>query len=260
MELINIDHPFCNARISTQGAQLLSWRPTHISDGVLWCTEEHNLCTGYPLRGGVPLCWPWFGKQLQPSHGFARILDWRLVDRRDDTNGVSLRWELVDTPWTRNIWPYPFLLQLDMFLGRTCHIALRIECEKPTTAALHTYLSVGDIVHTQISGLGGRYKDALQNMKVKTSEQTLVSPIEVDRIYDLPEPITILKDAILKRRLRLMHDQHSEVVVWNPGFALASDMSDLSVKDVNRFCCIETARIGAPMKDNDTLAVTLSVE
>ncbi len=257
MELIEVDNNACKALISTQGAQLLQWQPTHTSDHVLWCSDLAHIQPGKPIRGGVPLCWPWFGKARQPAHGFARILPWRLIERIDKTAVTSLVFELTDSAFTRELWPHPFAARLSMVLGETCEIQLIVDCLKPSTGALHSYLQVGDIEHVTVTGLGMRYQDALQGLSEQSAELSLQIGGPVDRIYTEPESVTRLQDTALGRSVTLEHCHHHDLVVWNPWQSGAAALTDMADEQYRQMLCLETAAINRPLID--TLALTISV-
>ena len=158
LELIVVDHPQVKASVALQGAHLLSWQPAG-EEEVLWLSNNTPFKSGVALRGGVPICWPWFGPSAQqglPSHGFARNLPWALKCQDEDENGVMLTFELQSSDETRKYWPHDFTLYARFKLGKTCEIELEAHGEFETTSALHTYVNVGDITAVKVSGLGDR--------------------------------------------------------------------------------------------------------
>jgi len=254
-DILHIDHPLCRAAILFQGAQLIRWIPAGISD-VLWSSDISHYVKDKAFRGGVPICWPWFGKAFSPAHGFARLMSWELVSRDDTDNGVHLEFRLSDSPQTREIWPHPFTLSLQMHLGTTCEIHLHIDAPVPTTGALHTYLSTSDIVHTHITGLGECYIDSLQeNTHLTTTESTLQIHGEEDRIYTHPQSENILTTP--EKILRLTHRGHSDVVVWNPWIERSAEIADMEANDYRHMVCIETARISKFFTEKDSLGIRL---
>lgn len=92
---IEIKHPLFNATILKQGAQLIHFQPVGLQP-FFWSANLSTYCDGKPFRGGIPICWPWFGKAQTPAHGFARILPWELIDQENKDNGVVLHWRLCD--------------------------------------------------------------------------------------------------------------------------------------------------------------------
>ena len=254
-DILHIDHPLCTATILFQGAQLIRWIPSGTSD-VLWSGDISHYVNGKAFRGGVPICWPWFGKAFSPAHGFARLMSWELISRDDSEDGVHLEFRLSDSPKTREIWPHPFTLSLQMHLGTTCEIHLNIDAPVPTTGALHTYLATSDIAHSSITGLGECYIDSLQeNAHLTTTESTLQIHSEVDRIYTQPQSENIL--TTLEKTLRLIHQGHSDVVVWNPWIERSAEIADMDTNDYRQMVCIETARITQPFDKHDSIGLTI---
>ncbi|MFH0709980.1 MAG: D-hexose-6-phosphate mutarotase [Pseudomonadota bacterium] len=254
-DILNISHPLCRATILLQGAQLISWIPSGASD-VLWSSDISHYTSDKAFRGGIPICWPWFGKAFSPAHGFARLMLWELVNRDDNAHGVDLEFRLTDTPQSRQIWPHSFTLLLQMHLGTTCEVQLHIQAPIQTTGALHTYLSTSDITHSAISGLGDSYIDSLQeNTLVTTQESTLQIDSEVDRIYIHPHNENILTTP--EKILYLTHQGHSDVVVWNPWIERSAEIADMRKKDYHNMVCIETARIRKSFTEKDSIGIRL---
>lgn len=242
VELITIHHPRCRALVSVQGAQLLEWVPASSNQSALWCTTPDYFVNGKPIRGGVPVCWPWFGKFRSPAHGFARIAQWQLIRHNESDQGVLLVFELVDSEWSRSIWPHAFKLRMSMQLGDSCKLELTVDCIQPTTGALHTYLNVGDVRKVKVSGLGMLYTDMLNGVHtVITEDATMVPDLPMDRIYTRPAELTVIDDQIFDRQLRLAHSGHSDVVVWNPGAEAFNLMLDMQADDYRKMLCVETA-------------------
>tara|TARA_R110001583_G_C5534421_1_gene398846 strand:+ start:40 stop:846 length:807 start_codon:yes stop_codon:yes gene_type:complete len=256
MELIEVRNTHCTALVSTQGAQLLQWQPHSQAIPVLWCADPVHWAEGKPIRGGIPLCWPWFGKSKQPAHGFARTLPWRLASRIETLAGTTLSFELTDTPVTRTLWPHPFLTRLTMELGASCKLSLNADCTEPSTGALHSYFQVGDIEHVEVTGLGRHYLDALSGLQLFSAPDRLRVKGSVDRIYTEPEPTSMLHDSALDRSLAINHQQHSDVVLWNPWELGAAALADMSNDAYRQMLCIETAAISQPISQQ--LALTIS--
>ena len=186
LELIVIDHPQVKASVALQGAHLLSWKPAG-EEEVLWLSNNTPFKQGVALRGGVPICWPWFGPSAQqglPSHGFARNLPWTLEGHDEDDSGVMLTFALQHSAETMKLWPHEFTLYARFKLGKTCEIELEAHGEFETTSALHSYFNVGDIAAVKVSGLGERYIDKVNNAEegvLSNGVQTF--PDRTDRVY-----------------------------------------------------------------------------
>ena len=166
-DVIVVDHPRVKASVALNGAHLLSWKPEGEVEG-LWLSDATSFKKGAAIRGGVPICWPWFGPSAQPglpSHGFARNQQWTLKAHNEDDSGAVLTFELQANDETRALWPHDFTLYARFKLGKTCEIELEAHGEFETTSALHTYFNVGDISAVKVSGLGDTFIDKVDNAK-----------------------------------------------------------------------------------------------
>ena len=266
LELIVVDHPQVKASVALQGAHLLSWKPAG-EEEVLWLSGNTPFKNGVALRGGVPICWPWFGPSAQPglpSHGFARNLPWALKGHDEDDKGAVLTFELKSSEATRQYWPHEFTLLARFKLGKTCEIELEAHGEFETTSALHTYFNVGDIAAVKVSGLGERYID-----KVKNAEEGVLSngtetfPDRTDRVYLNAETCSVIHDDALNRNIDVTHHHNSNVVAWNPGPALSVSMGDMPDDGYKTVVCVETCCVTETQKASEEkpsrLAQTLRV-
>lgn len=266
LELIVVDHPQVRASFALQGAHLLSWKPAG-EEEVLWLSDITPFKTGVALRGGVPVCWPWFGPAAQkelPSHGFARNLPWSLSAHNEDENGVVLTFELHSSDASRQYWPHDFTLYARFKVGKTCEMELEAHGDFETTSALHTYFNVGDISAVKVSGLGDTYIDKVNGGEQgKLSDGVQTFPDRTDRVYLNAEACSLIHDAALKRCIEVVHHHHSNVVGWNPGPALSVSMADVPDEGYKSFICVETACVTTPQKTRvekpSRLAQTLRV-
>ena len=251
----HVNHPLFDAIILRQGAQLIHFQPK--GDGpILWSAKLSTFEKGKAFRGGIPICWPWFGKMGNPSHGFARIMTWELIKHSSDDEGMDLIFELGDSAKTREIWPYAFKTTLKMHLGRDISISLHVNAQKQSTAALHSYLTCKDILDVNVEGLGANYNDALIGGAVcESHEKALHVSCAVDRIYTHANEITLLKEH--EKTLSIAHQNHSDVVVWNPWKEGAMQLADMKEEDYTKMLCIETARISKPLTCDDSLHVRI---
>lgn len=254
LELIVVDHPQVKASFALQGAHLLSWKPAG-EEEVLWLSDNTPFKNGVALRGGVPICWPWFGPAAQqglPSHGFARNLPWTLKGHDEDDNGAVLTFELKSSDATRQYWPHDFTLLARFKLGKTCEIELEAHGEFETTSALHTYFNVGDIAAVKVSGLGERYIDKVNNAEegvLSNGVQTF--PDRTDRVYLNAETCSVIHDDALNRNIDVIHHHNSNVVGWNPGPALSVSMGDMPDDGYKTFVCVESCCAVEPQKASE---------
>jgi glucose-6-phosphate 1-epimerase len=256
-DILHINHPLCTATILRQGAQLISWIPTGNSD-IFWSSNIGHYRSGNAFRGGIPICWPWFGKAHSPSHGFARLMPWKLISREDTSECVILEFQLSETPQTLKIWPHAFTLTLSMRLGSICSLTLHIDAPIPTTGALHTYLRTSDIANSSITGLGSRYIDSLQeNTVITTDLSTLEIDSEVDRIYTHSNRENTLTTP--EQTIQLTHEGYSDVVVWNPWIERCVQIADMDHNDYHHIVCIETARITKKFTSKDSIGLSINI-
>jgi len=254
LEVLVIDHPQVKASFALQGAHLLSFKPAG-EEEVLWLSGNTPFKNGVALRGGVPVCWPWFGPAQQqglPAHGIARILPWTLTAHNEDENGVVLTFELQSSDATRELWPHDFTLFARFKLCQTCEIELEAHGEFETTSALHTYFNVGDISAVKVSGLGDRFIDKVNNAQEDVlTDGVQTFPDRTDRVYLNPEACSVIHDGALNRAIEVIHHHHSNVVGWNLGPALSVSMADMPDDGYKTFVCVESACVTVPQKTTE---------
>lgn len=264
LPVIVVEHPVVRAAVTLQGAHLIAWQPTG-EEPVVWLSDATAFKPGTAIRGGVPICWPWFGPAGQPSHGFARISDFELVESEEDEGDegeVRLGFRLRADERTTQLWPHDFELFLRFRLGRECRISLEAHGDHQSTGALHSYFNIGDIGGVNVAGLGARYIDNVTGAE-GSHDGALTFPGRIDRVYTGPDAVTRIEDPALGRVIEVRHHDNSDVVAWNPGPELSGSMADLTDEGYETFVCVETARVSEPMTANGdtpaTLATTITV-
>lgn len=258
---VHINHNQARAVISVYGGQVLSYHPLAEAKDVLFLSHQAYYQEGKAIKGGVPVCWPWFGADPQglgrPAHGFVRNRMWSVIGTKTTAMGEpQLSLGLTDSSETRAIWPYPFNLTLTITLGKTLRLALTTrntgDQAFPLTQALHTYFSVGDIAKTSVAGLDGtQYVDKAANAKsgLHTQKGEVTIAAEVDRIYtDVPAKVSI-SDEAQKRHIHLTSTGSHSMVVWNPWQDIAASMADLKDDDYRRLLCVETTNAAPDVVD-----------
>lgn len=259
--VLEVNNPLAHAQVSLQGAQLLSFQP-HGQPDWLFLSPRARFEPGQPIRGGVPVCWPWFGPDPdaldRPAHGFARQRPWSLRQSANDSDGTTrLTLALSDDPSTRALWPHAFELRLDIRVGRTLRLSLSTRNTGDTaftiTQALHSYFAVDHIDTVRVLGLEDcGFIDKLPGAPTQgqATGEALRFNGRLDRIYQpAPERLHIL-GAAGGQRLELRSEGSRTAVVWNPGAELAATMADLGPDTHQRFVCVETANAG-----DDTLTL-----
>lgn len=219
---------------------------------VLWLSERSHYAPGKPIRGGVPVCFPWFGPKAgdaaAPIHGFARLLPWRLASVEKATAG-GLVAELVlrSDDATLPLFPHPFRLRFAVTTGRRLHMVLTVEnpsdqplrCEE----ALHTYFAVGDARRLAITGLEGTgYLDKADAGARKTlGAGPLTIAGHTDRVFGGHSGPIAIEDAAWARRIVITRTGSRTAVVWNPWQAKAKAMPDFGDDEWTAMACVESA-------------------
>ncbi|MDP2219116.1 MAG: D-hexose-6-phosphate mutarotase [Hydrogenophaga sp.] len=271
----HIRNGHATATVSLFGAQLLSFVPAALGADLLFVSEGAVYEPGKAIRGGVPVCWPWFGPDPQglgrPAHGLARTRPWAVHGASALPDGATqLVLGLSDTAETQALWPHAFNLRLTITVGRTLRLALRTRNTGPSafelTQALHSYFAVSDIAHASVNGLEGcRYIDKATGANGANLQQS--GPVhfsgEVDRVYNGAPAELQLLDGERHGRTRIRSTGSRTAVVWNPGATVAARMADLPGDAWRRFVCVETAnagdeRISVPPGGQHTLGVEIS--
>jgi glucose-6-phosphate 1-epimerase len=252
---IKIDNPKASAMISVYGGQVLSFQPANEPHDLMFLGEAAYYQTGKSIKGGTPICWPWFGPDPErlgrSAHGFVRNRPWNVKRTEVTANGeCKVTLGLADTSETRAIWPHSFKLSVEITVGESLN--LELITRNPTnrtfhiTQALHTYFKVGHINQIAISGLEGtKYVDKADNGLQKLQAGAVTIDKEVDRIYQGIHGEVLIDDAAFSRRIRITSTGSKTAVVWNPWEKIAAEMGDLKNDDYEYFVCVETANAGA---------------
>jgi glucose-6-phosphate 1-epimerase len=255
---IAIDNQAASATVFLQGAQLSHYQPKG-QQPVIWCSEHCDYAEGSPLRGGIPICWPWFGdfgknpEQLRqqypaslaataPAHGPVRSQLWQL-DEIDIIDPATTRLQLsliVDQA------PLHCRLQYQLTIAKSldCQLTVHNLSQQAFSfsGALHSYLAISDCDDVQLEGLDNcPYIDALQDWSRQQQIGVVNIAGEVDRIYYPTQPTTELIDQGFQRRLRLTSRGSHSTVVWNPWIDKARRLSQFGDEDYRQMLCIETA-------------------
>lgn len=255
LDALDITHPLFSARILLQGAQLIRFAPAGEPDW-LWLSGSARFQPGRAVRGGIPVCWPWFGDPRRnpppvrtrvnsgQAHGFARTALWTLEEVRETTQEVDVSLALNTGADTLTLWHGQASALLTFrFTARACQLILtttnRGQGPMALTQALHTYLPTTDIARTRLGGLeGSDYVDTLDNWQDKRQQGEVAFDGETDRIYRGAPPLTLESETGARR---LTATGSASTVVWNPGPAKAATLTDFDTDDWQRMVCVETA-------------------
>ena len=235
-----VDHETCRARVALHGAHVMEWQPSSAPNPVLYLSPAAALQEGKAIRGGIPICWPWFnarpGGQPGPSHGVARSQFWDLVSVTEDADGVTFVMSLVHES-----------LKATATLALGDKLTVSLESENlgeesvKLSGALHTYLKIDEITMITVGGLAGReYLDTVGTPTRRTQDGPVVFEGELDRIFDHSGMIRV-DDPGLDRVLQIEKEGSPSTVVWNPWAEKAAGLADLPDDAFKGFACVEAA-------------------
>ncbi|MGB5539264.1 MAG: D-hexose-6-phosphate mutarotase [Gammaproteobacteria bacterium] len=249
-----ISNDLARATVSLYAGQVLSWQPKAMQHDVLFLSDRAYYQAGKAIKGGVPVCWPWFGPDPQgkgrPAHGFARTSAWEVLNTAALDNGATqLLLGLTLNDQTRSLWEGDIEAQLEITAGDTLRLALTTHNRgnEPIELgqALHTYFAVGDIAKTMVSGLEDcTYIDKVDNSRQKVQLGAVTVSGEVDRIYTGVDRELQIHDAAYNRVINIQAGGSASAVVWNPWQAIAAGMADLGDEDYRHLLCVETTNAG----------------
>ncbi len=237
---IRISNRCASALISVYGAQVLSFKPVGEAEDLLFLSQQSAYTEGKAIRGGIPICWPWFGpdpKGLQrPNHGFVRNHFWQVAK----TEAISDAETKVSLFFTESFkhektWQQPFTLTLEITVGNALTLNLITHNTGDNTFAItqafHSYFRIGAINRVQIQGLEDcDYFDKLDHGAQKHQSGAVTIKEEVDRIYTNTDTVLVIEDAAFKRRIQIRSASAKTAVVWNPWIKSTQKTADLDNK------------------------------
>lgn len=251
--------PQAELLVAEQGAQILSYS-CHDQPPLIWLSDQARYLRGQGVRGGIPVCWPWFGDLQRnpqtvqamvegdaPFHGLARTLDWQLLEVSEMTDQLTLSFAL-DLPGGLPGWPHAASVRLDIQLDDGLHLCLTTRNLGSTplgiSQALHSYFAVSEIRQVHLHGLDGcSYVETLEGWASRQQQGDLHFSGETDRIYQgLPARLELL-DAGWQRKLIIESSGSASAIVWNPWIDKAQRLSHFAADAWQRMLCIETANV-----------------
>lgn len=249
--MLSNDHSF--AQVSLYGAHVLTFEPAE-QDDVLMMSNKSYFEKGKPMRGGIPLCFPWFGPHATdkalPPHGFARLMDWNVKATAQQPDGATcLVLSLTDNEQTRAMWPHAFECDLTIVAGKTLDMSWSVKNTGSEAfeiaSAMHTYFATNDVTQINIKGLEGvTYLDATQQLApVTEGTAPVVIDREVNRCYMDTTATCEITDPSMDRTIRVAKTGSQSTVVWNPWKEVAKTIADLEDNEYQGFVCLETANV-----------------
>ena len=269
-----ISNPHAEATVALHGGHIMSFRPRD-HEPVLWLSRHSYFKTGKAIRGGIPVCWPWFGDHPtdtdKPAHGFVRTAVWSVSESEKLADeSTRLKLSIADSEETMQLWPHRFKLEIDITVSNVLRIELiatnsdgqPIKCG----GALHSYFNISSISSIMIKGLEGcQYLDKVDQGRRKVQEGSISFKRETDRIYLDTTADCIIEDSGIPRRIRISKKGSQTTVVWNPWIAKAGRMKDFGDDEYKRMVCVETTNADADVislapGNTHTLEATIRLE
>lgn len=250
--IVDIANAQATASLCLQGAHLMEWTPKSQKEPVVWLSRDAKVAAGKSIRGGAPVCWPWFGPHESessfPGHGYARTVPWQVIESGSEPCGaIRLTLRLVASEKTRAQWPHACNLDLTVIVGET----LRMEMTTENTGsqefvigeALHTYFRIGDIGSVKVTGLEGcDYWDKVGGSTMRKQDGAIAFAGETDRVYIHTPAECVIEDDKLQRRIHVAKSGSLSTVVWTPWAEKANKMGDMGQPDGWReMVCVESA-------------------
>jgi len=248
---VEISGSLAHGEIYLHGAQVTSWKPAG-NDEVLFLSTKSHWQEGRAIRGGIPICFPWFRAKADdpraPAHGLVRTTMWRLESIVEEEGRVIVSMGTESTAQTRHWSPAEFRLvhrvqfgselRLELVCTNTGASSLRFE------EALHTYNRVAEVGRVRLEGLDKvRFLDNTDRNKEKTQDGEVEITAPTDNAYfDTAGDIDLL-DPAMRRRIRLRKSNSATTVVWNPWRDGAASFADLGEGEWKQFLCVEASNV-----------------
>ncbi len=270
-----IDNALGTAYLCLQGAHITTFRPKDQDEPVIWLSDYAKFIPGKSIRGGAPVCWPWFGAHATeagfPGHGYARTVMWEVTQSAAlDSGETEITLALVDTDQTRAQWPHASRVELNVVVGKSLKARLITtnlgDTEFSIGEALHTYFQIGDIADIRVLGLENcEYVDKVGEVTRRIQDGAATFQGEVDRVYVNTEATCIIEDSRLKRRIIVAKSGSRSTVLWTPWTEKADKMGDFGPDGWRRMVCVESVNalenvVVVPAGQSHTLSVEYSAE
>jgi glucose-6-phosphate 1-epimerase len=274
LPVVEIANDFATARVALLGATVLAFEPRG-QRPVLWVSRESRFTPGKAIRGGIPICWPWFGDHpsdtSKPAHGFARTSDWTVagVGRMPD-GSTRLTLGLSDSAASRAVWPHAFEAEAIVSIGKALEVDVRARntgTEPFTcTGALHSYFAIGEIGRVKVHGLDAlEYIDKVARFQRFAQAGPVTITGETDRIYLGTTADCVIDDSAWQRKIRIAKRGSHTTVVWNPWIEKARQLADFGDDEYHEMICVETTnaaddQITVPPGTEHHLVTRISLE
>lgn len=252
---IQINNAKASALISIYAGQVLSFKPVNEANDLMFISGNAYFQEGKAIKGGIPICWPWFGSAPASAtevgkklgHGFVRNDFWAVLSTDMLDNGdTRIVLEIKDSDKTREIWPYHFYLALEIVIGDSLSLELLTrntgDQAFSISEALHTYFNIGDAAQLKVLGLEQtEYLDKKQDFVKVCQIGAVTLAEETDHIHTDIKHELIIDDPVFERKIKISSSGNKNVVVWNPWVQGAAEIKDLDKEDYKHFICLEIA-------------------
>ncbi|MBE9395920.1 D-hexose-6-phosphate mutarotase [Pontibacterium sp. N1Y112] len=245
LPMLLVRNQSCEAVIAVQGAQVLQFKPQTGAE-LLWLSPNAVFAKGTAIRGGIPVCLPWFGVNQnapsKPKHGFVRNQDWQLSEIQEpDPKTTLLVFTFASNAEDLALFPHPFTAQLQITLSNEIELKLTLHNHSDSDAefswALHSYHPVADLASAAVTGLSGLdYLDNLRGLQPTYQDGNIRFSGEVDRVY---ESVPTSQQILGEPAITIRGHNCETAIVWNPGAENAAAMNDVGEGIHQQFICVE---------------------
>lgn len=252
LQFLSVENSHTTATIALQGAHVMHWQPKSATQPVLWLSSNARYTEGRSIRGGIPICWPWFGAHPTDSsycpHGFARVIPWKVLQTSILANGATrLLLEMTHTDVTKKQLSYDYRFVLAITVGHT----LRLEMMTTNLAshpfmigeAFHTYFNISDVDHIEITGLENlMFSDKVAGYQRNVQHGPIRFNGEFDRVYLNSRRDCVIHDTGYERKIRVTKSCSHTTIIWTPWGEKASQMGDMGAENEwRKMICLESA-------------------
>jgi glucose-6-phosphate 1-epimerase len=248
---VAITSPAAAGEMYLHGAHVTSWQPRDAVE-VLFMSSQSRWEDGRAIRGGIPICFPWFADKADdpsaPAHGFVRTKAWQLESVVRNGDAVTINMSTQSDTGTKKWWPADFHLLHRATFGFELRLELVVTNTGPTELrfeeALHTYFRVGQIEKVRLQGLDkSPYLDKTDLNREKTRQGAVAIVSETDRVYLNTQQAIDLEDDSLNRHIHIAKTNSFTTVLWNPWVQKARNLADLGNDEWMHMVCVETSNV-----------------
>mgnify|MGYP001257092396 CR=1 FL=1 len=265
LQYIEVNSPMCHAHIFLQGAQVTHFQPKN-QPSLLWISQAETYEKGVSMRGGIPICWPWFGLHPEPDypqHGFARHKIWHLERIQESEQEVLITLTLPTSEIETQFWPHRTQLTVTIALSTQLKISLTTQNNEDYpikfSQALHTYFDIQNIKKLKVDGLVNTpYIEFNQNKHQTAGEVSIYK--ETDRMYHNASSTQQLKTT--QGTIVVKREHSSSCVLWNPWIEKSKRLSNFNQDDYLHMVCLEACNIlddSVDLKPHETFTLSQTI-